>query len=120
MGSLEGAVEVEVRRLSEVLDDFSIPLDFDLLSLDIEGEDFKVLNDLIANSAYRPKWIVMESSGGSAVRQMTDPRFGKEVRRLYRAKAVTRSNIILSRSFPERNEWVARCEAADVSRKSAP
>ena len=49
-----GTVEVEVRRLHDILDEHDIPLVFDLLSLDIEGEDFKVLNDLIANSPIGP------------------------------------------------------------------
>ena len=111
-GTTRGTVEVEVRRLADVLDEFEIPLDFDLLSLDIEGEDFKVLNDLVANSPYRPNWIVMESTGGEAVRQMIDPRFGKEVRRHYHAKAATKSNIILARRWPARDAWAARREAA--------
>ena len=111
-GATRGTVEVEVRRLPDILDEFEIPLDFDLLSLDIEGEDFKVLNDLVANSPYRPNWIVMESAGGEDVRQMLDPRFGKEVRRHYRARAATRSNIILARQSPERANWAKRREAA--------
>ena len=118
-GESRGVVEVEVRRLQDVLDEFEIPIDFDLLSLDIEGEDFKVLNDLIANSPYRPNWIVMESAGGENVRQMLDPRFGKEVRRHYRAKAATKSNIILARQCPERDAWAARREAAYQERSKS-
>ena len=119
-GNSRGTIEVEVRRLSEVLAEFEIPLEFDLLSLDIEGEDFKVLNDLVATSPYRPNWIVMESSGGAPVRHMTDPRFSKEVRRHYRAKAVTKSNIILTRRYPERSAWHARCEAESADKIILP
>lgn len=61
-GPCEGAVEVEVRRLGEILDAHAIPLDFDVLSLDIEGEDQRVLNDLIRSTGYRPRWIIIEAS----------------------------------------------------------
>ena len=109
-GAARGTLDVEVRRLAEILDEFEIPLEFDLLSLDIEGEDYKVLNDLIANSAYRPNWIVMESASGEPLCRMVDPRFGKEVRRFYTARAATKSNIILKRRHPERDAWSQRCE----------
>jgi hypothetical protein len=54
-------VAVAVRRLSEILEEHAIPLDFDVLSLDIEGEDVAVFNDLI-ESGYRPRWVIIEMS----------------------------------------------------------
>ena len=59
-GKARGSIEVDVRRLPDVLDENEIPCDFDLLSLDIEGEDVKVFNDLIGNSPYRPRWALIE------------------------------------------------------------
>lgn len=61
-GPLGGNVEVQARRLGDILDEQQVPLRFDLLSLDIEGMDMPVLNDLIANTNYRPRWIFLEAS----------------------------------------------------------
>ena len=46
-GPPRGQVPVTVRRLSQILEEHAIPLNFDVLSLDIEGEDIPVFNDLI-------------------------------------------------------------------------
>ena len=61
-GPLRGEVEVPARRLGDILDEQEVPMNFDLLSLDIEGMDMPVLNDLIANTNYRPRWIFLEAS----------------------------------------------------------
>ncbi len=50
-----------METLPTILDREDIPLRFDLLSIDIEGEDIKVLNQLIGSSPYRPNWIIFES-----------------------------------------------------------
>lgn len=51
---------VPVDRLPLILKRENIPLRFGLLSIDIEGEDITVLNDLIRRSDYRPDWIIFE------------------------------------------------------------
>lgn len=61
-GPLRGNVEVQARRLGAILDEQKVPRSFDLLSLDIEGMDVAVLNDLIQNTSYRPRWIFLEAS----------------------------------------------------------
>lgn len=61
LGPTVGSVTVQVERLPEILRREGVPERFGLLSIDIEGEDIKVLNDLIVNSPYRPDWILFES-----------------------------------------------------------
>jgi FkbM family methyltransferase len=61
-GDLRGGIDVTVDRLSEILKAYDIPLDFDLLSLDIEGEDVKVFNELVQPAGYRPRWVIIEAS----------------------------------------------------------
>jgi FkbM family methyltransferase len=70
-GPVAGSVSVQVRRLHSVLDENEIPKNFAVLSLDLEGHEVKVLNDLHTNSKYRPQWIILE---GSHDLQVTDPR----------------------------------------------
>ena len=60
-GPTKGRITVPMERLPTILAREDIPLRFDLLSIDIEGEDIKVLNDLIGSSPYRPNWIIFES-----------------------------------------------------------
>ncbi len=96
-GELRGGVEVEVRRLEGILSDHEIPEDFDLLSLDIEGEDIKVLNGLLANSRYRPRWIIIEASHDYSVRKLEDLPFSEDVRQAYEIRGQTRANLILGR-----------------------
>lgn len=60
-GNSGGTVEVSVDKLHSVLAAHSIPKRFGLLSIDIEGEDIRVLNNLIGESDYRPDWIILEA-----------------------------------------------------------
>ena len=53
-------ISVEMRRLPSILEEQKIPLNFLLLSIDIEGWDLSVLKDLLENSPYRPQYIVAE------------------------------------------------------------
>jgi len=53
-------VKVIPRTLSDVLLENSTPLDFDLLSIDIEGMDFCVMEHLFNHSLYRPDIIITE------------------------------------------------------------
>jgi len=51
---------VPMRRLANVLAENSIPQNFTLLSIDIEGLDRAVIEDLLSSSQYRPLYIVAE------------------------------------------------------------
>jgi FkbM family methyltransferase len=80
-GPTAGTVEVAVERLHVILQREEIPQRFGLLSIDIEGEDIKVLNDLIVHSAYRPNWIIFESAIAGEYRPGAlplDPRFDQD------------------------------------------
>lgn len=59
-GPVRGAITVTVRPLHTILTEYSVPLYFDLLSVDAEGEDVRILNDTIAHG-YRPSWVIMEA-----------------------------------------------------------
>ncbi len=52
--------DIEVSTLSKVLTSFNVPFDFDLLSVDAEGLDFKIISCLLEKSDYMPKIIVYE------------------------------------------------------------
>lgn len=47
------------RTLNSILDQFDVPHNFDLLSLDVEGNELSVLKGLDFQT-YRPKWILVE------------------------------------------------------------
>lgn len=96
-GALRGGVEVDVRKLDAILAERQMPHDFDLLSLDIEGEDIKVLNALLADSPYRPRWIIIEASYDYAVRSLDDLPLSDAVKAAYAIRAQTRANLILGR-----------------------
>lgn len=96
-GPSPGTVTVTVRRLPDLLDEAGIGHDIGLLSLDIEGEDIKVLNDLIGNSQYRPRYIIIEASNDFKVTSLDDAPFSAAVKDLYQIRAQTRANLILSR-----------------------
>ncbi len=61
-GAIQGEIKVKVRRLGVLLDEYFIPKDFDVLSLDIEGLDIEVLNDLLGFTDYRPEVVIIEAS----------------------------------------------------------
>jgi FkbM family methyltransferase len=94
-GSIQGEVVVNVRRLHPLLDARAIPRDFDLLSLDIEGEDIRVLNDLIGSSTYRPRWVIIEASANYATRSLDDLDLVDVVKSSYRIVGQTPANLIL-------------------------
>lgn len=48
--------------LTSILDDVGAPCDFDLLSLDVEGNELAVLQGIDFNK-YKPRWILVESRG---------------------------------------------------------
>ena len=96
-GPLTGEVTVPVRRLGPLLRGRDIPTDFGLLSIDIEGEDIRVLNDVVAQDGYRPLWVVIEASHDFATRSLDDLPFHDLVRRHYRLVGQTAANLILER-----------------------
>ena len=97
-GGSRGSVTVQARRLADILRDHDTPLDFDLLSLDLEGEDEAVLNDLIVHSRYRPSWILFEASFEFRTRTLSDLRLEPEVRENYHIDGQTSANLLLRRT----------------------
>lgn len=95
-GRLRGEVQVEVKRLALILEQHSIPIDFDLLSLDIEGLDVPVLNDLIDNSAYRPLTVIIEASDGYKTKALADVGASLAVQSAYAITGQTDANLILT------------------------
>lgn len=94
-GPLAGEIRVPVRRLAPLLQERGVPEQFGLLSIDIEGEDIKVLNDLIATSAYRPRWVLIEASYDFQTRTLRDLPFDLSVLSGYRLVDQTASNLLL-------------------------
>ncbi len=94
-GELRGQVEVEVQRLPKILQRLKIPQSFDVLSLDIEGVDVSVLNDLIDSSHYRPKYIIIEASYNFQTKQLSDVGCSTNVQASYEIVAHTEANLIL-------------------------
>ncbi len=99
-GDTRGEITVTKRRLHKILDEHGIPLNFAVLSLDIEGVDFEVLNDLINNSAYRPDWIIIEWDHTIFEATMDDPRVTPAVRSEYEIVGNTFSNVFLKHIHP--------------------
>jgi FkbM family methyltransferase len=71
-GPVTGSVQVTSRRLHELLAEQGVPLDFDLLTIDIEWMDLPVLNDLLRASAYRPGFIITEMAKEGSVQTLDD------------------------------------------------
>jgi FkbM family methyltransferase len=108
-GQTRGTVQVNVRRLPEILDEYGVPLEFGLLSLDIEGEDVKVLVDLIDGSEYRPDYIIIEASQDFQVTSLEALQVPEIVCESYEVFAQTRANLLLRRigaALPPEN-WTA-------------
>lgn len=96
-GKTRGAVQVKVRRLPEILAEHGIPLEFGLLSLDIEGEDVKVLADTIAFSKYRPDYVIIEASQDFRITSLDELGLPDIVHETYEIFAQTRANLLLRR-----------------------
>lgn len=91
------SIEVAVRRLGEILRAHAIPRDFEVLSLDVEGEDLKVLNDLLRSTDYRPSWIIVEASYDFRVRSLDELDLCAEARAEYSLQGQTTANLLLGR-----------------------
>lgn len=96
-GELKGEIEVPVFRLVSLLEKHQVPADFDLLSLDIEGLDVDVLNDLIDISPYRPAIIIIEASYGGQTKRLEEVNCSEAVCRDYEIADTTYANLILTR-----------------------
>lgn len=96
-GPTNGAVKVPVERLGDILADYEVPKNFDLISIDIEGEDIKVLNDLVENYGYRPEYVLIEASYDFSVKALEDLSFNAEIKAEYELVGQTPSNLILAR-----------------------
>jgi FkbM family methyltransferase len=94
-GPIRDSVRVPVRRLWDILDEHGVPADFDVLSIDIEGEDIKVINDLIGHSAYRPTWVFIEASFNFKTKQLTDLRLSPAVVEAYELAGQTEANLLM-------------------------
>ncbi len=90
------SIEVEVRRLADIMADAGVPHDFDLLSIDIEGIDIPVLNDLIETSPYRPRYVVIEAPH-QLVKQLDEVGVSTAVLAAYREIGRTLPNMLLER-----------------------
>jgi FkbM family methyltransferase len=96
-GALKGEIQVPVVRLVSLLEKHLVPVDFDLLSLDIEGLDVDVLNDLVDNSPFRPSIVIIEASYGGTTKRLEDVSCSPTVCQEYRIAATTEANLILTR-----------------------
>ena len=96
-GPISGTVSAQVRRLHKVLDENAIPLDFDILSIDLEGHEVRVVNDLHAHSAYRPQWIILEGSHDLRVTDLRQIEISEAVMSDYDLVAKNRVNLFLKR-----------------------
>lgn len=95
-GETRGEITVQVVRLPTLLERHEVPRDFDLLSVDIEGEDIKVLNDTVA-AGWLPKWVIIEASNDFIVQTLNDAPFSDAVRAAYAIVGQTSANLILER-----------------------
>ncbi len=96
-GPTSGQVTTPVRRLGTLLERHAIPHAFDLLSLDIEGHDVRVLNDLIDYTPYRPGWVILEGPKGGFETRLDVIGCSAAVVAGYRVVATTTANLIMER-----------------------
>lgn len=58
-------VEIEfitAENINKIFEKYTVPCEFDLLSIDIDGQDFHVWNSI--DSKYKPRVVVIESNNG--------------------------------------------------------
>lgn len=96
-GPTAGTVAVRVRRLGDVLRELDVPIEFSLLSLDIEGHDIRVLNDVVGRDGYRPSWVIIEASYDFSTRSLADLPLDPIVAEHYDLVGQTAANLILER-----------------------
>lgn len=97
-GENRGTIKVNVRTLPDILAEHGIPHEFGLLSIDIEGEDVKVLSDLICKSDYRPNYIIIEASENFEITALDQLDLPELVLQTYQIFERTSANLLLRRS----------------------
>lgn len=97
-GDLQGEVEVKVEQLSRLLREHKIPLDFDLLSIDAEGEDINILNEVVV-AGYLPGYIIIEASNDFQTKALTDLPIAGAVLERYSLAEQTKANLILRHRY---------------------
>ncbi|MET3837522.1 FkbM family methyltransferase [Brevundimonas sp. UYEF29] len=95
-GEVTNEVEVEVVRLSGLLDQESVPHDFGLLSIDAEGEDLRILTDVLSNG-FRPRWMILEAYKASEVTGLDPAQYPAQLVDDYDIVGTTYANLILRR-----------------------
>ena len=84
--------------LQAILDAEKIPLEFGILSIDIEGSDLEVLESLLRYSLYRPRYIISELADAYS-KANNSLSFSKELSESYSVIAKTPANLILQYSY---------------------
>ena len=97
-GDIRGQVTVKVERLATLLEAHEIPRDFDVLSIDAEGEDVRILNDTVL-AGWMPRWVIIEASDDFRVRSLRDLPLLPAVVERYRVVVQTKANLILRSRF---------------------
>ena len=97
-GDIKGQVTVKVERLPVLLETHEIPRDFDMLSIDAEGEDVRILNDTVL-AGWLPRWVIIEASDDFKVRSLRDLPLLPAVVERYRVVMQTKANLILRSRF---------------------
>jgi FkbM family methyltransferase len=101
-GKPRGTVSVKIRLLSEILQSYHVPTNFDLLSIDIEGLDIIVFNEILQNG-YRPQWVIIEASNGFKTKSLSDLPFSETAMENYGIAAQTGANLILCHGLKQGN-----------------
>lgn len=105
-GEVSDKINVKTRRLAGILEENMVPSSFALLSIDIEGYDVRVLNDLICKSDFRPEMIIIELAAtpeqhttreGIETYDLESVGLAPEVADIYRYSGRTKSNVILTK-----------------------
>ena len=96
-GPIQATVHVQARRLGSILQRHSIPASFDLLTIDIEGMDIPVLNDLFDSTDYRPDWIWFELAPKYRGDGLHDTGLVPAIYEAYEIEKTVRSNLLLKK-----------------------
>lgn len=96
-GGSTGTITVPAERLSNIVKKYKVPRRFGLLSVDVEGQDVKVLNDLFMNSDCRPEYIIIETLDGPKFYSLDELDFVPEIKNDYYEMGRTFANLLLKR-----------------------
>ena len=88
-------VNVRVKRIGDVLSENKIPHDFSILTIDIEGYDTRVLEDMLTNTDYRPKFIVTEVTNSPDEKRSSKNDLSSILLNDYEVLERTHANLIL-------------------------